>query len=67
MTPQDKNSDGVANDAAPSTPASFGMRKQVGTPSLTSERRVQGIVIAATSVVATIWLAGAVWAWQVIG
>ena len=67
MTPKDKSSDGVARGAAPSTTASSGMRKQVGTPSLSSKRRVQCIGIAATSVVATIWLAGVVWAWQVIG
>ena len=32
-----------------------------------SQRRIQIVGIAATSVAATIWLAGAAWAWQFIG
>ena len=43
------------------------MRDQIQTLPKNAQRRIQIVGIAATSVAATIWLAGAAWAWQFIG
>lgn len=42
-------------------------RDQSQTLPKNSQRRIKRIGIAATGVAATIWLAGAAWAWQFIG
>ena len=67
MTSNEKNADGAARGIA-QCHGSYEMRgTQVQAPHVSSRRRIQGIGIAATGVAATIWLVGAVWAWQVIG
>ena len=51
----------------PSAQGWSSMRDHGRTLGQNSRRRIQRVGIAATSVAATIWLIGAVWAWQVIG
>ena len=67
MTFNEKSADGTAREAPPWTGSSETRSNHVRTPPLNSQQRIQGIGIAATGVAATIWLVGAVWAWQVIG
>ena len=62
----DKASNGIPNWAAPWAPGWSGMHDQGNTLPKKSQRRIQRIGLAATSVAATIWLLGAAWLWQVI-
>jgi hypothetical protein len=64
MTLKGNSSDDVRGGPDAWTP---GMRDQRPALPEKSQRRIQRVGIAATGIAATIWLVGAIWAWQVIG
>ena len=60
------DSGGVPRWAEPRDAGMLGDSYQAGTPAKNAQRRIQRVGIAATGVAAAIWLAGAVWMWQVV-